>query len=374
MASLRRKIMRVHTFAVLLAGAVAAGLTSPVAAQQWLGGCQVLPTSNFWNAPVDGLPVAANSATVVNHINTHCNGCTPRTTLHPDFGSGTWQGAPIGIPAVVVPDGQAMVPIDFDSLGGWPDESDAGPYPIPSNAPIEGGPNSDGDRHVLVLRQGSCILYELYYSWPEGQNGCVVPGATPGWCGWSGALYSLGSNALRPETWTSADAAGLPILPGLARWGEVAGGEIRHALRFTVSVTLNYVDPAHPGYVWPARHEAGSTTNLAAPPMGLRFRLKAAYDVSGFSPQTQVILRALKKYGMIVADNGTNWFISGMPSTTPGWDDDQLAELNSVPGNQFEVVDVSSIYGGDPNSGATTHLFSDGFDGGTTGYWSARVP
>jgi hypothetical protein len=229
---------------------------------------------------------------------------------------------------------------------------------------------------VLVLRQGECRLYELYYSWPDGtgpsgEPTCDSPG---GWCGASGAVYILGSNALRPAGWTSADAAGLPILPGLARYGEVAGGEIRHALRFTVSVSLDYVDPAHPGYVWPARHEAGSTTNLSAPPMGLRFRLKASYDVSGFAPQTQVILRALKKYGMIVADNGTNWFISGLPSTIPGWDDDQLAELNSVPGNQFEVVDVASIYGGDPDSGATTHLFSDGFDGGTTGYWSAVAP
>jgi hypothetical protein len=360
--------MRTRLLLALLAGALAA---VPAAAQQWLGGCWVLPTSNFWNTPVDTLPVASNSAAVISFIDAHGG-----DSLHPDFGSGLWQGAPIGIPAITVPDNQALVPIDFDSLGGWPDESDPGPYPIPDNAPIEGGPSSDGDRHVLVLRQGSCILYELYYSWPEGQNGCVVPGATPGWCGLSGAVYDLGSNALRPETWTSADAAGLPILPGLARYLETASGEIRHALRFTVSVTLDYVDAAHPGYVWPARHEAGSTTNLSAPPMGLRFRLKASYDISGFSPQTQVILRALKKYGMIVADNGSNWFISGMPSAAPpnGWDDDQLAELGSVPGNQFEVVDVSSIFGGDADSGATTHLFSDGFDGGTTNYWSSVAP
>jgi hypothetical protein len=306
---------------------------------------------------VASLPVAANSTAIVNYINGHGG-----DNLHPDFGAGLWQGAPIGIPFVTVPQGQAMVPIDFDSLDGWPEESDPGPYPIPPNAPIEGGPSSEGDRHVLVVRQSACELYELYHSWPDGdgpQGGptCDEPG---GWCGLSGAVYDLSSNALRPAGWTSADAAGLPILPGLARFGEVDGGEIRHALRFTTDVTRG-------SYVWPARHEASDVMDTYAPPMGLRLRLKAGYAVSGFSPQVRVILRALKKYGMILADNGSNWFVSGIPAA--GWTDTLVDELHQVPGSQFEVVNVSSLML-NPNSGATPHLFSDGFDSGGTSRWS----
>ena len=351
--------MRTALRTALLAGVA---LASPAAAQQTIGGCQILPTSNVWNAPVDGLPVAANSNAVIQYINAHGG-----DYLHPDFGAGLWNGAPIGMPWSSVADNQAMVPIDFATYG-WPDESDPGPYPIPPGAPIEGGSASQGDRHVLTIRQGSCILYELYYSWPHGTGpsggpSCNEPG---GWCGASGAVYDLASNALRPDGWTSADAAGLPIFPGLARWGEVDLGEIRHALRFTVDVTRET-------WVWPARHQAGSTMDANAPPMGLRLRLKASYDISGFSPQVQVLLRALKKYGMMLADNGSNWFISGIPS--PNWiDDDLVPELHSVPGSQFEVVDLSSIFGGDPDSGESTHLFSDGFDGGGTDYWSAAVP
>ena len=345
-----RVVLRVAPVAALL-------LAAPALAQPVLDGCPVLPKNNVWNAPVDALPVAANSAAVIQYINNH-----GATHLHPDFGSGLYQGAPIGIPYVAVPDAQAMVPIDFSTYG-WPDESDPGPYPIPVNAPIEGGPNSDGDRHVLVLRQNACILYELYYSWPNGtgpsgEPSCVEPG---GWCGASGAVYDLHSNALRPDTWTSADAAGLPILPGLARYPEDASGEIRHALRFTVSVTRH-------SYVWPARHEAGSTNDAAAPPMGLRLRLKASFDLSGFSPQTRVLLLALRKYGLILADNGSNWYLSGIPDDN--WDNDQLvSELAQVPGTAFEVVDVSSLEL-DPDSGATPHVFSDGFDSGGTGRWT----
>jgi hypothetical protein len=344
--------------AVLRAAPVAALLlAAPALAQPTLDGCPVLPRNNVWNTPVDALPVAANSAAVIQYIDAH-----GATHLHPDFGSGTWQGAPIGIPYVAVPDAQAMVPIDF-SLYGWPDESDPGPYPVPANAPIEGGPSSEGDRHVLVVRQGSCILYELYYSWPNGTGPsggptCVEPG---GWCGASGAVYDLHSNAFRPDGWTSADAAGLPILPGLARYPEAAAGEIRHALRFTVSVSRR-------SYVWPARHQAGSTNDAAAPPMGLRVRLRADFDLSGFSPQTRILLLAMRKYGLILADNGSNWFVSGIPDA--GWDDNQLVgELAQVPGSAFEVVDVSSIRL-NPDSGATPHVFSDGFESGGMGRWT----
>ena len=342
--------MRNHTLRALLAGALAA---APLCAQQTIAGCQILPTNNVWNTPVDLLPALADSAARIQYTNTHCTGvgCVPRTTLKADFGSGLWEGAPIGIPYVAVPNGQTMLPIDFDSLGGWPEESDPGPYPIPPGAPIEGGPSSDGDRHVLVVRQGSCILYELYHSWPEGQNGCAVPGSPPGWCGLSGAVYTLASNALRPDGWTSADAAGLPILPGLARFPEVAAGEIRHALRFTVEVTRET-------YIWPARHEAGSTMDALAPPMGLRLRLRNSFDVTPFSPQARAVLSALKKYGMILADNGSNWFISGIPD--PGWNNDVLQQLAAVPGTAFEVVDVSSLRL-DPDSGATPQPVSTAF-------------
>jgi hypothetical protein len=348
--------MRPLPLGVLLAGALA---TAPLTAQQTISGCQVLPTNNVWNTPVDNLPVAANSNAVIAYINAHGG-----DDLHPDFGAGLWEGAPIGIPYVAVPNGQAMLPIDFEELGGWPEESDAGPYPIPPDPPIEGGPSSSGDRHVLVLRQTSCILYELYHSWPEGQNGCAIPGSPPGWCGLSGAVYELDSNALRPDGWTSADAAGLPILPGLARWGEANAGEIRHALRFTVDVTRE-------SWVWPARHQAGSTLDANAPPMGLRLRLRNGYDVSGHSPQVRALLRGLKKYGMLLADNGSNWYISGIPHDN--WTESLVEEFHSIPGSQFEVVDVSSLLV-DPDSGATPHLFSDGFDGGGTGYWSFRTP
>ena len=337
-------------------------LALPLAAQQTVGGCQVLPTSNIWNTPVASLPVAANSANVINHIGA-------ADTMHPDFGT-VWEGAPIGIPYVVVPNGQAMLPIDFSSLDGWPEESDAGPYPIPPNPPIEGGDvlTNHGDRHILVVRQTSCLLYELYHSWREGENNgdftCSVPGATPGWCGLSGAKYDLASNALRPDSWTSADAAGLPIFPGLVRYDEVETGEIRHALRFTVDVTRTT-------WLWPARHQSGSTSNVDAPPMGMRFRMKASYNLPGATPRVRTILAALKKYGMMVADNGTNWYLNGAPDAR--WDDDELSVINDIPGSAFEVVDVSGLQL-DPDSAETPHLFSDGFDGGSTSHWSAAAP
>lgn len=285
-----------------------------------LGGCFVLPYNNIWNTPIETMPVDPNSTNYINYIGAS-------TTLHPDFGSGDWppgSGAPIGIPYVIVPASQPSVTVSFY----WPNESDPSPYPIPANAPIEGGPDGDGDRHVLVLQQGTCRLYETYDSWPNGDGS---------WDAGSGALFNLNSNALRPANWTSADAAGLPILPGLVRYDEVAAGEITHALRFTVPCTRAQ-------YIWPARHYAvpnGCTPNSNTPPMGLRLRLKANYNIAGFAPQVQVILRALKRYGMMVADNGSAWYISGAPDAR--WDNDILHELGDVPGSAFEVVDVSSL-------------------------------
>jgi hypothetical protein len=280
-----------------------------------VAGCPLLPADNVWNTRVDGLPVAASSASYVSSIGT-------TRTLHPDFGAGMWDGGPIGIPFVTVPGSQPRVPVSFD----YDDESDPGPYPVPSAPPIEGGPQSDGDRHILVVDTARCVLYELYYAYPRSDGG---------WDAGSGAVFDLRSNALRPDTWTSADAAGLPILPGLVRYDEVASGEIRHALRFTAPVTQKR-------HVWPARHDASSNTSASVPPMGQRFRLKASFDISGFPPTVQVILTALKRYGMMLADNGSAWFLSGVPD--PRWNDDELVSwLRRVPGSAFEAVDVSSL-------------------------------
>lgn len=290
-----------------------------------LEGCPVLPADNIWNTPVDTLPLDPNSTAYVNTID-------PTRRVHADFGAGDWppgSGAPIGIPYVVVPAGQLPVPIQFYPYG---DESDPGPYPVPANAPIEGGSASSGDRHVLVIRQGECKLYELYRAFPSTGDS---------WNAESGAVYDLNSNALRPAGWTSADAAGLPILPGLVRYEEVAAGEINHALRFTAPQTRR-------AYVWPARHYASNLTGTQYPPLGQRFRLRANFDVSGYSEQARVILLALKKYGMILADNGSAWYISGAPDER--WDNDILHELDNVAGANFEAVDISSLQV-DPDSG-----------------------
>ncbi len=246
-----------------------------------------------------------------------------------------WEGFPIGIPYTSVPGTQPKSTVQFQ----WPDESDAGPYPIPPNPPIEGDPNGSGDRHILIVDRDACVLYELYAAHQVGGQ----------WYAGSGAIFDLNSNALRPDTWTSADAAGLPILPGLARYDEVASGEINHALRFTVPQTRR-------AYVWPARHYASSLTGAQYPPMGQRFRLKSSFVIdNSFSPDAQVILRALKKYGMILADNGSRWYISGAPD--PGWDNDVLHELDVVTGDDFEAVDVSSLMV-DPNSGQALSDFT----------------
>lgn len=310
-------------FIVPLIIGAACGSPRVVAGQSpQLGGCPIFPESNVWNTPIDTLPVDHNSTTYVASIGSS-------THVHPDFGAGLYEGAPIGIPYVVVPQGQTKVPISF----GYASESDPGPYPIPPNPPIEGGPSSTGDRHILVIEQGTCKLYETWSTYPNGDGS---------WNAGSGAIFDLRSNALRQDTWTSADAAGLPILPGLARYDEIAAGAITHALRFTAPRTRT-------SYLWPARHQAGSSSSLSLPPMGQRFRLKASVNIAGFSHDTQIILTALKKYGMILADNGSSWYISGTPDDR--WNNDQLVgELGQLHGSDFEAVDESSLQIA-PNSG-----------------------
>jgi hypothetical protein len=280
-----------------------------------VGGCQIFPSNNPWNQRVDKLPVARNSSTIINSIG-------PSKGMHADFGSGKYGGGPIGIPYTTVGAGQHKVHVSFD----YADESDKGPYPIPPTVPIEGGRNSDGDRHVIVVDRSKCKLYELYAAHPTGGG--------KSWHAGSGAIWSLRSNHLRPAGWTSADAAGLPILPGLARYPEVKRGAIKHALRFTVSRTRNR-------FVYPARHQASSDSSSSLPPMGLRLRLKKSFDVSRYPKQSRIVLRALRRYGMIVADNGSDWFVSGAPS--PSWNNDDLHSLGQVTGRNFEVVDTSSL-------------------------------
>jgi hypothetical protein len=282
----------------------------------------VLPADNIWNRNIAALPTHTLSNAYMNSIGLGEN-------VHADFGSGEWDGGPIGIPFVHVPGSQPFVPIVFTAYGN---QSDPGPYPVPTNAPIEGGPDADGDRHVLVINQGNCTLYEMFYSWPQ-TNGS--------WEARSGAVFNLNSNALRPAGWTSADAAGLPIYPGLVRYDEVASGVIRHAIRFTAPQTQR-------AYIWPARHYASDLTDPNLPPMGLRVRLKAGYNISGFDPQIRVILQAMKDYGMFLSDNGSAWYISGAPDER--WDNDLLHTMDVLSGADFEAVDESSLMI-DPNSG-----------------------
>jgi hypothetical protein len=289
----------------LLSGAGGAGPQLPGAPS-----CRIFPPANPWNRRVDTLPVAASSTAIVRSIGADLG-------LHPDFGSGTWDGGPIGIPYNVVPATQKKVRVAFDYAA----ESDRGPYPMPTRPRIEHG----SDRHLLILDKGRCRLYELYAATKEDAS----------WHAGSGAIWNLESNALRPAGWTSADAAGLPILPGLARYDEVAAGRIDHALRFTV-------ERSRRAYVYPARHYASSLTDQNLPPMGLRLRLRASFDTRGFPLQARVVLEALKRYGMMVADNGSSWFISGAPD--PRWSNDALHTLGRVKGSDFEVVDPAAIH------------------------------
>ena len=276
--------------------------------------CPVFPATNAWNQRVDAFPVARDSDQIVASVGVGDH-------VHADFGSGLWEGGPIGIPITVVRGAQQKVRVAFE----YASESDKGPYPIPKNVAIEGGRSSDGDRHALIVDRDRCKLYELFALRPR-------PGG--GWRAGSGAIWDLRSDRLRPKGWTSADAAGLPILPGLARYEEVARGRIDHALRFTVSRTRR-------AYVWPARHYASDLNDRSLPPMGLRFRLKQDYPIAGFPRQARIVLRALKEYGMIVADNGSDWYISGAPH--PKWSNEQLHTLHRVPGSAFEVVDTSIL-------------------------------
>jgi hypothetical protein len=276
--------------------------------------CPVTPADSFWHADVSALPVHPQSATWVASIGASAG-------LKADFGSGTWNGGPIGIPYATVPGTQPRVPVSFT----YTNESDPGPYPIQPDAAIEGGASSTGDRHVLVVDRDACRLWELYSAYP--QNG----GAS--WTAGSGVTWDLNSNAMRPFGWTSGDAAGLPILPGLVRYDEITSGVVDHVIRFTAPRTAN-------AYVWPAGHKAG-TGGASDPPMGAWFRLKPSYDISGFSAQNQVIIRALKKHGMVLGDNGSPFYLSGVPG--PGWNNSDLNELRSIPRSAFEAVDVSSL-------------------------------
>jgi len=275
-----------------------------------LAGCALFPADNPWNQRVDTLPVASNSDAIIATIGAG-------TGLHPDFGSGKWDGGPIGIPYNVVTASTKKVPVKFS----YGDESDPGPYPIPSKPAIEYG----SDHHVLVVDSRACRLYELFAAKKKGSK----------WTAGSGAIWSLSSNALRPAGWTSADAAGLQILPGLARWDEVAAGHIDHALRFTVQRSRR-------AYVYPATHYASSLTDPNLPPMGLRLRLRGDFDTSTFPAQARVVLEALKRYGMVVADNGSSWYISGAPDAH--WNNDDLHTLGRVKGSDFEVVDPAAIH------------------------------
>ena len=272
-----------------------------------IGGCQVFPADNAWNRDVSHDRVDPRSARWLAGLSGN---------VHPDFGSD------FGIPFTVVPKTQRNVPITFTAYG---DESDKGPYPVPRNAPVEGGSGSDGDRHVLVVQRGTCKLYEMFNAHRTAR----------GWAADAGAVFNLRSDHQRPAGWTSADAAGLPIVPGLARADEARRGAIHHALRFTVSRT-------QAAYVAPARHMASNDHDPDLPPMGMRVRLKASFSTSGYHGEALVVLKALKTYGMILADNGSNWYISGAPD--PRWSDDDLDQLKRVPGSAFEVVKAGPLH------------------------------
>jgi hypothetical protein len=276
-----------------------------------VAGCPLFPSANHWNRPVDRLPVHPRSQQIVASIGLE-------RTVHPDFGSGLFEGRPIGIPYTVVGRSQPRVPVRF----AYASESDRGPYPVPPDAPVEGG----SDRHVLVVQRGTCRLYELFAAERQGD------GAS--WTAGSGAVFDLRSNRLRPRGWTSADAAGLPILPGLARHDEVARGAIRHALRFTVPRTRR-------AFIYPARHFASALTDPDLPAMGQRVRLRRGVRESRFGRQSRVIVRALKRYGMLLADNGSPWYLSGAPH--PRWDNADLRSLKQLRGSDFEVVDTRRL-------------------------------
>jgi len=288
--------------------------------------CPMFPADNVWNTPIANLPVDPHSAEWLASMD------ASTTNLHPDFGPSGDPSNPYGIPYTVVSPSQPLVPITFE----YADQSDPGPYPFSADTPIEGGQQSTGDRHAIMVNPSTCTLYELY----DAQYSSS--GSTAG----SGAIWNLDSNALRPAGWTSADAAGLPILPGLVRYDEVQSGVITHAIRMTAETTDT-------SYIWPARHEAGTASNPDLPPMGARFRLKANFDISGYSAQAQVLLRAMQQYGLILADNGSNWYFGGTADSN--WPLALVNELKTVPASAFEAVDESSLMI-DPNSGQARQL------------------
>ena len=296
--------------AVLAAALPSAGRPLPGAPR-----CPVFPRDNHWNLRVDRLPVHPSSDAIVRSIGAG-------ETMHADFGSGLYQGRPIGIPFTTVRRSQPTVPVSFE----YASESDRRRYPLPRGVPIEGGRSSDGDRHVIVVDRSRCRLFELFAAYPRAGG--------RRWEAGSGAIWDLRSNRLRPRGWTSADAAGLPILPGLARYDEVRRGRIDHALRFTAERTRR-------AFVYPARHFASELDDPDLPAMGQRMRLRASFDISRFPRQSRVVLTALKRYGMILADNGSSWYVSGAPNR--GWDNDDLHSLGRVPGSAFEGVDTSRL-------------------------------
>jgi hypothetical protein len=311
----------------LLFALSAALLCSPLYAQNSCSGMSLgrgaslngfipFPADNAWNQDISNSSVDPNSDALINFIGAS-------TPIHPDFGAGLYGRSTIGIPYVVV-SGSPFVNIHFTAYGS---ESDPGPMPVPHNAPIEGYPHpGNGDRHVLVLDRDNCWLYELYHSYPQKEGS---------WNADSAAVWDLLNDEQRPYTWTSADAAGLPVFAGLARYDEVASGQIQHALRFTLQYSRQAFTP-------PASHWAPTSTNALAAPMGMRLRLKASYDISSFPPQSQVILAALKQYGMIMADNGSSMYVSGDPDNR--WSNDDLGSLKQVPASAFEVILMDPIY------------------------------
>jgi hypothetical protein len=308
-----RTVARISLLAIAV---LAAGLAAdrPVAAAPPPStSCQVFPADNIWNTDISRLPVHGQSAQWLASMS------SSTTKLHPDFG-----GPPYGFPHNIVDNTHATVSVTFQ----YASESDAGPYPLGPDTLIESG----SDRHALIINRDTCTLYELF----------DLSGSGSSWTAGSGAIFPLGSNALRPLGWTSADAAGLPIFPGLVRWDEVQAGAIRHAIRFTAQRSDR-------SFLWPARHQAGAAANASLPPMGARFRLRSTYDISHFSTQAQVILLAMQHYGLILADNGSNWFFSGTEDAA--WPDSLLSELKTIPASQFDAVDESSLMI-DPNSAA----------------------
>jgi len=300
------------------AGPAGAGTPSPTARPTTpppqTSACPIFPADNVWHRDISSLPVHRDSAAYVSSIGAS-------KPVHADFGAGLWEGGPIGIPVTSVRPGQAGVTVTFQ----YASESDRVPYPIPADAKIEGGPGSGGDRHVILHDPGRCKLYELFAAYPKGDGT---------WRAGSGAVFDLRSNALRPRGWTSGDAAGLPILPGLVRYEEVAAGSIDHAIRVTAPTTRD-------AYIWPARHAASDDTAAGLPPMGLRLRLKSSVDISGLPRQARIVAEAMKKYGVILADNGSPWFISGAPDDR--WSNDALHALGRLHGSDFEAVDTSGL-------------------------------